>query len=129
MNTKIGFKALRIKGDKEEDEKYGLLDSGATHCVREVQDQEEYHSLIPRKVKVAFESKVETRLFMTRHGTIVGPKGTETIVSVNDLAKTGWKVVWVGDRQSRNNQRANQTSSNHTRQHPSSTIEDVSPTH
>ena len=54
-----------------------------------------YHALIPINVKVAFESKVETRLFMTRHGTIVGPKGTETIVSVNDLAKTGWKEVWT----------------------------------
>ena len=97
MNTKIGFKALRVKDDKEEDEKYGLLDSGATHCVREVQEEERY-SLIPIKVKVAFESKVETWLFMTRHGTIVGPKGTETLVSVNDLAKTGWKVVWIGDK-------------------------------
>ena len=35
---------------------------------------------------------------MTRQGTIVGPKGTKTIVSMNDLAKIGWKVVWVGDK-------------------------------
>ena len=69
FTTKIGFKALRIKDDKEEDEKYGLLDSGATHCVREVQEEEEYHSLIPIDAQVAFSSKVETKLFMTRHGT------------------------------------------------------------
>ena len=74
LNTKIGFKAFRSKDDKEEDEKYGLLDSGATHCAREVQEEEEeYHSLIPINAQVAFASKVETRLFMTRHGTIVGP--------------------------------------------------------
>ena len=54
--------------------------------------------MIPIKVKVAFESKVESQLFMTRQGTIVGPKGTETIVSMNELAKIGWKVVWIGDK-------------------------------
>ena len=37
-------------------------------------------------------------MFMTRHGTIVGPKGTETIVSMNELAKIGWKIVWIGDK-------------------------------
>ena len=54
--------------------------------------------MIPIKVRVAFESKVESQLFMTRQGTIVGPKGTETIVSMNELVKIGWKVVWVGDK-------------------------------
>ena len=97
MNTKIGFKALRIKEEKDFEEQYGLLDSGASHCVREAKDDEEFHSLIPIKVNVAFKSKVESQLFMTRQGTIVGPKGTETIVSMNELAKIGWKVAWIGD--------------------------------
>jgi hypothetical protein len=87
-----------MKEEKEQEEQYGLLDSGATRCVREAKDQEEFHSLIPIKVKVPFESKVESQLFMTRQGTIVGPKGTETIVSMNELAKIGWKVIWIGDK-------------------------------
>ena len=92
MNTKI--KAFRIKDDEEDDERYGLLDSGATHCVREVQEEEEDHSLIPIDVQVAFSSEVKTKLFMTKFGTIVGPKGTETIISMSDLTKAGWKVSW-----------------------------------
>jgi hypothetical protein len=66
LNTKIGFKALRIKEERDQEEQYGLLDSGATHCVREAKDEEELHSLIPIKVKVVLESKVESQLFMTR---------------------------------------------------------------
>jgi hypothetical protein len=74
------IKAFKIKDDEEDGDWYGLLDSGATHCVREAQE-EEYHSLIPIDVQVAFSSKRKTRLFMTRHGMIVGPKKTETIVA------------------------------------------------
>ena len=98
LNAKIGFKAIRIKEERNPEEQYGLLDSGASHCVREAKDDEKFHSLIPIKVNVAFKSKVESQLFMTRQGTIVGPKGTETIVSMNELAKIGCKVVWIGDR-------------------------------
>ena len=31
---------------------------------------------------------------MTKFGTTVGPKGTETIISMSDLTKAGWNVVW-----------------------------------
>jgi hypothetical protein len=95
LNTKIGFKALKVKEERKSEEPYGLIDSGASHCVREVKDDEEFHSLIPIKVNIPFKSKVGSQLFMTRSGTIVGPKGTETIVSMNELAKIGWKVVWM----------------------------------
>lgn len=55
LNTKI--KAFRIKDIEEDGERYGLLDSGATHSVREVQEKEEYHTLIPIDVQVAFSSE------------------------------------------------------------------------
>jgi hypothetical protein len=62
--------------------------------VREVQEKEEYHTLIPIDVQVACSSEVKTKLFMTKFGTIVGPKGTETIISMSDLTKAGWNVSW-----------------------------------
>ena len=40
LNTKIGYKALRIKDEKNPEEQYGLLDSGASHYVREAKDDE-----------------------------------------------------------------------------------------
>jgi hypothetical protein len=93
LRTKI--KAFKIKDDDEDGERYGLLDSGPTHCVREVQEKEEYHTLIPIDVQVAFSSEVKTKLFMTKFGTIVGPKGTDTIISMSDLTKAGWNVLWA----------------------------------
>ena len=60
--------------------------------MREVQEEKEYHSLIPIDVQVAFSSEVKTKLFMTKHGTIVAPKGTETIISMSELTIAGYKV-------------------------------------
>ena len=34
---------------------------------------------------------------MNKRGTIIGPEGTETIVCMNDLAMTGYKVEWTVD--------------------------------
>jgi hypothetical protein len=31
---------------------------------------------------------------MTKHGTIIGPKGTETIISMSELTNAGNKVEW-----------------------------------
>ena len=42
--------------------------------------------MIPIEVEMAFDSYVKAKLFMTRSGTIVGPKGTETIVSTHEAA-------------------------------------------
>jgi hypothetical protein len=43
LNTKIGFKELKVKEERRSEEPYGLIDSGASHCVREVKDDEELH--------------------------------------------------------------------------------------
>ena len=63
-----------------------MLDSGATNNVREVKKKESLKGLIPIEVEVAFDSEVKADLFMNRYGTIVGPEGTETIVSMHEAA-------------------------------------------
>ena len=75
--------------------KYGLLDSGATHNVRAIRSDEDYESLVPIEVQVAFDSEVKTELFMNREGTIIGPKGTETIVSMCEVVHAGYVVDWT----------------------------------
>ena len=58
LNTEI--KAFKIKDDERDGERYGLLDSGATHCVGGVQEKEEYHTLAPIDLQVAFSSEAKT---------------------------------------------------------------------
>ena len=82
-------KTIRIKRVGQEQIKYGLLDSGATHNVRAIRSDEDYESLVPVEVQVAFDSEVKTELFMNREGAIIGPKGTETIVSVHEVVRAG----------------------------------------
>ena len=53
------IKAFKIKKSEPKEERYGLLDSGATHNVREVKEDEEHHTLIPIEVEVAFDSEVK----------------------------------------------------------------------
>jgi flagellar motility protein MotE (MotC chaperone) len=44
---------------------------------------------------VAFESVVPTELFITKQGTILGPKGTESILSMNLLVEElGYCFSW-----------------------------------
>ena len=57
FSTKV--KAFRTKKIHPEEERFGLLDSGATHNVRELKDDEDYQSLIPIEVEVAFNSEVK----------------------------------------------------------------------
>ena len=45
-------------------------------------------------MQVAFDSEVKTELFMNREGTIIGPKGTETIVSTHEVVRAGYVVDW-----------------------------------
>ena len=88
-------KTCRIKKSEEgKGKRFGLIDSGATHNVREAKEDEEHHTLIPIEVEVAFDSEVRTKLFMTRRGTIVGPRGTETILSMHEVTAAGYKVQW-----------------------------------
>ena len=72
----------------------GLLDSGATHNAREIRKDEDYQSLVPIEVQVAFDSEVKAELFMNRQGTTIGPEGTESIVSVRELVRAGYDVDW-----------------------------------
>ena len=45
-------------------------------------------------MEVAFDSEVKAELFMNKQGTIIGPEGTETIVSMSEAVKAGYKVEW-----------------------------------
>ena len=48
-----------------------MLDSGATHNVREVKKKENYKGLVPIEVEVAFDSEVEPKLSMNPYGAII----------------------------------------------------------
>ena len=50
--------------------------------------------MAPIEVQVAFDSEVKAELFMNRQETIIGPEGTESIVSVRELVKAGYDVDW-----------------------------------
>ena len=63
--------------------------------MREVKREEDDRSLIPIEVEVAFESRVKERLFMNKRGTIIGPEGTETIISVSEVVRAGYNVQWT----------------------------------
>jgi hypothetical protein len=70
------------------------LDSGATNNVREVKKEEDFDGVVPIEVSLAFESGVQAQLFINKEGTILGPKGTETIVSMSALVEVGFEVSW-----------------------------------
>ena len=43
-------------------------------------------------VEVAFDSKVREKLFVNKKGTIIGPEGTETIISTHEVVRAGYDV-------------------------------------
>ena len=43
---------------------------------------------------MAFDSEVKADLFMNRYGTIIGPEGTETIVSMHEAIEAGYSFAW-----------------------------------
>jgi hypothetical protein len=59
-----------------------------------VKRNESLKVLVPMEVEVAFDSEVKADLFMNAGGTIVGPEGTETIVSVHEAIAAGYSFVW-----------------------------------
>ena len=79
MNANI--KVIKVK--KVSDERWGLLDSGASNNVIEWNKDDEGEDIVPIQVEVAFEGTVPTELIITKQRTILGPKGTESIVSMN----------------------------------------------
>jgi hypothetical protein len=92
------IKAIKLKRVAKSERRFGLLDSGATHNVREIKKDEDYEGLFPIEVEVAFDSEVKTELFMNRRGTIIGPEGTETILSMSEVVKAGYSVTWTEDQ-------------------------------
>jgi hypothetical protein len=88
------LKTIKIRKICKDEKRFGLLDSGATNNVREVKDDEDMDGVIPIEMQVAFESEVQADLFINKAGTILGPKRTETIVSMNELVKIGFEVTW-----------------------------------
>jgi len=95
LKKKLDAKVKTIRINKATSSgRKGLLDSGATNNVREVKRDEDFDGVVPIEVSVAFESEVQAQLFINREGTILGPKGTETIVSMNALVEVGFEVNW-----------------------------------
>jgi hypothetical protein len=90
----IKAKTIKIRKIKGNERRYGLIDSGATNNVREAKAKENLKGLVPNEVEVAFESEVKADLFMNCFGTIIGPEGTETIVSMHELIEAGYSRVW-----------------------------------
>ena len=62
--------------------------------MKETKKDENYQGLVPVGVEVAFDSKVKAELFTNKQGTIVGPEGTETIISMSEVVKASYKVEW-----------------------------------
>ena len=50
------------------------------------------------EVEVAFESRVKERLFMNKSGTIIGPDGTEMMISMSEAVMAGYNVQWTGGK-------------------------------
>ena len=71
-----------------------MLNSGATNNVREAKKKEDFKGAIPIEFEVAFGGEVKAELYINPEGTIIGPEGTETIVSMNELVKVGYQVPW-----------------------------------
>ena len=80
----VKAKTIKIRKIIKDEKRYGLLDSGATNNVREVKKKESLKGLVPIEVEIAFDSEVKADLFMNAGGTIIGPEGTEMIVSVHE---------------------------------------------
>ena len=90
----VKAKTIKIRKIRKDEKRYGLLDSGATNNVREVKKKESLKGLVPIEVEVAFDSEVKANLFMNTYGTIIGPEGTETIVSIHEAVEAGYSFVW-----------------------------------
>jgi len=90
----VKAKTIKIKRINKDEKRYGLLDSGATNNVRELKKKESLKGLVPIEVEIAFDSEVKADLFMNPEGTIIGPEGTETIVSVHEAIAAGWEFCW-----------------------------------
>ena len=58
--------AIQLNKVSKTEKRYGLIDSGATHNVRELKEHEDYQGLFPIEVEVAFNSEVKIALFMNR---------------------------------------------------------------
>ena len=90
----VKAKTMKIRKFRKDEKRYGPLDSGATNNVREVKKKESLKGLVPIEVEVAFDSEVKADLFMNTYGTIIGPEGTETIVSMHEAIEAGYSFVW-----------------------------------
>jgi hypothetical protein len=60
------IKAIQLNKVSKTEKRYGLIDSGATHNVRELKAKEDYRGLFPIEVEVAFNSEVKIALFMNK---------------------------------------------------------------
>ena len=87
-------KTIKIRKICKDEKRFGLLDSGAANNVREIYKKQHYKGFVPIEVEVAFDSEVKAELFMNPYGTMIGPQGTETIVSTHEMVKAGYEVTW-----------------------------------
>jgi len=92
---KANMKTIRVKSTSIKTDRRGLIDSGATNPVRELESEEELMTCQPVNVEVAFKEEVESVLMINEWGTVIGPQGTETILPMNDMVQ--WlkcNVTW-----------------------------------
>ena len=82
---------LELQGGSD----WGLLDSGATACLRSPFPDEDLDRYATKQVELAAGS---TTLRVTPTGTLIGPAGTETIVAMGCLVQLGCRVAWRGER-------------------------------
>ena len=90
----VKAKTIQIRKIRKDEKRHGLLDSGATNNVREVKKKDNLKGLVPIEVEEGFDSEVKADLFMNMYGTIIGPEGTETIVSTHEAIAPGYSLVW-----------------------------------
>ena len=80
---------LELQGGSD----WGLLDSGATTCLRPPFPGEDVSQYPEKRVELA---SGHTSLRVTPVGTLIGPVGTEVIVAMGCLVQLGCRVTWRG---------------------------------
>jgi hypothetical protein len=61
---KAGLKTIRVKSTTTKEHRKGLIDSGATNAVREINEEKELQSCHPVNVEVAFKQEITSVLMI-----------------------------------------------------------------
>ena len=95
----IGIKALRVvpvlRKIEDSECQTGLLDSGASACLRSPLPGEDLSNLTPRRVELAEGS---TELLINQYGTLISRQRVECIVALKPLIRMGCHWFWTEGR-------------------------------